>query len=342
MHIKGASGYAAGELIRLLATHPQVKIGVLASKSSAGGAVGDTFPSLLPLGLAFGKGPLLDAEVKPGDAVAFMGEAADAPARVADFLERGARVIDLSAAFRLRDLRAYPAWYGFVHPEPQLASEAVYGLPEIHSVRIAAARLVANPGCFPTAILLALAPLIASFRDTIAGTIVDAKSGISGAGRSLKTSSLYSEVEGSVRPYAVGRHRHVPEILEQLAELRCEAPFVFAPHVVPLSRGLLASCYVRFSRSSPLLHELSSAFADAYANRPLVHVLAPGALPETRAVAGTGRACLGFARVADDVVVVACAIDNLGKGAAAQAVQNLNIMFGFAEELGLDALATVA
>jgi N-acetyl-gamma-glutamyl-phosphate reductase len=342
VHVDGASGYAAGELVRVLARHPIFEIGVLASRSSAGGPVADVFPSLAPLDLKFGERRDLDAAVRPGDAVAFAGETVDALTRVDGFLERGARVIDLSAAFRMRDISMYPAWYGFEHSLPELVCEAAYGLPEIHRISIAAARLVANPGCYPTASLLALAPLAQAHGAMIESIVIDAKSGISGAGRSLKASSLYSEVEGSVRPYAPGRHRHIPELGEQLQALGCRAPLVFVPHVVPLSRGLLASCYVRFSQSAPSTADLIALFDAAYADRPLVEVLAAGSLPETRAVARTARASVGVALVGSDVVAVACAIDNLGKGAAAQAIQNLNIMFGLAEDLGLDALAAVA
>jgi len=215
-------------------------------------------------------------------------------------------------------------------------------LPELHAEQIRAARLVANPGCYPTATLLALAPLARTYAGRIACIAVDAKSGITGAGRTPKVSSLYAEVEGGVRPYAAGDHRHMPEIAEQLERLGLGVPFGFVPHVVPLSRGLLATCYVWFSRSTPRSDELVRLYEDTYGRHSLVQVLQPGELPETRAVARTARACIGTARIGPDLVVAACAIDNLGKGASAQALQNLNIMFGHAEESGLDALATVA
>ena len=342
VHVDGASGYGGGELMRLLARHPEFTLGALASKSSAHARLGDVFPSLAPLGRAFDSEEELDRSVRPGDFVVHAGEAEGAHERVASFLQRGARVVDLSAGHRPMTPAAYQQWYGTAHPDRALLEEAAYGIPELYSSRIAAARLVANPGCYPTATLLALAPLVARYGTAIARIAVDAKSGISGAGRSPKTSSLFSEVASSIRPYGARGHRHMSEIAEQLSSLGCGAPLVFIPHVVPLSRGMLATCYVWFSRSAPRARELEDAFAAAYEHRPLILVLPEGSLPETRSVAGTARAAVGFARVSGDAVVCVCAIDNLGKGAAGQAVQNLNIMHELPEESGLDALATVA
>lgn len=342
VHVDGASGYGAGELIRLVSGHPEFSLGELASKSSAGKPLEEVFPSLAPLGLTFSTEEQLVGAVRPGDAVVYAGEAARAPARVVEFLDCGAKVVDLSAGFRLQDRHAYPTWYGFEHPHVELLLEAAYGMPELHHDLIAASRLVANPGCYPTATLLALAPLVTQTGNRIARIAVDAKSGISGAGRTPQASSLFSEVDGTVRPYGIGSHRHAPEIAEQLRALGCTAPFVFAPHVVPLSRGLLATCYVWFDGSAPPGGQLPAMFSQAYDGRPLVFVMPAGELPETRAVTGTARAAVGAVRVADDVVIAACAIDNLGKGAAGQAVQNLNLMYEFKEEAGLDALAAVA
>jgi N-acetyl-gamma-glutamyl-phosphate reductase len=341
IHIDGASGYAAGEVARLVAAHPEFVLGVLASASHPGVPLGDVFPSLQPLGATLATRTALDAAVREGDAVVFAGEAADAGGRVESHLSKGARVVDLSAAFRLRDLGAHRAWYG----EPRLQrlnAVAAYGLTELHASAIAAAQLVANPGCYPTAALLALAPLIRSCDGRITNIVIDAKSGVSGAGRTPKPESLYCEVHDGIRPYGVRGHRHAPEIREQLAEIGCRAPFAFLPHVVPLSRGMLASCYVRFAGSAPPDGALEAAYRAAYDRSPLVDVLPLGTLPETRAVARTARAAVGLSRLADDLVVAACAIDNLGKGAAAQAVQNLNVMYGRKEDLGLDAVAAVA
>ncbi|MGH9401634.1 MAG: N-acetyl-gamma-glutamyl-phosphate reductase [Terriglobia bacterium] len=336
--IAGATGYAGRELIALLARHPSVRLVHLLSSGRGGNGPapaevshpslrGVTSVPIEPLSLE----PLTPAEVD----VVFLATPHEASHDLAPaLLERGLRVIDLSAAFRLRDPGAYPEWYGFEHHASQALAEAVYGIPELNAPAIREARLVANPGCYPTSAILALAPLLkAGVIDVGAGIICDSKSGATGAGRSLRDDLLFANVNENCRAYSVFRHRHLPEILQAL-DLSGES-FVFAPHLLPVSRGILSTIYVRLSgavEQGELLQILQSFYAQA----PLVRVYTDGRLPEIQAVARTQFADLGLtldsgARRA----VIVSAIDNLGKGAAGQAVQNMNVMFGYPEDQGL-------
>jgi len=332
VHVWGASGYGAAEAIRLLSAHPHVELGALESASHAGQAVAAHFPLLRSSARVFdGKGAVA-AALASGDFVLMGGAHGSAVEQAPAFVAAGARVIDLSADFR-GDARA------------------VYGLPERYRDAIAGADLVANPGCYPTASLLALLP-VASFEtlaalapqdykggpphDDAAGLlqiVIDAKSGITGAGRNPSTPALFAEVAGDIRAYGLGGHRHEPEILAQLGAVACEAPLVFTPHVVPLSRGMLADCYAIF-RSPQDASAVRAAYVGAYAGNPFVRVLADGMAPSVAAVVGTNDAEIAVS-VHGNVVRAICAIDNLGKGAAGQAVQNLNIMLGLSEECGL-------
>jgi N-acetyl-gamma-glutamyl-phosphate reductase len=323
VHVVGAAGYAASELIRLLARHPNVELGALESASHAGQPIAAHVPLLRALERAFDPPGTADGLVGKGDAVVLGGGAESARELAPKFLGKGARVIDLSDAFRLRD-----------H-----AGEAVYGLPERHRAAISGARLVANPGCYPTATLLALLPL-AQFAGEIEQLIVDAKSGITGAGRNPTTSSLFGEVDGDVRAYGLDGHRHQPEIEQELAGAGIGAPLVFTPHVVPLKRGMLADCYAYF-RHEPNDAALASAYENAYAGNPFVRLLPADRAPSLIAVAGTNDTELHLSR-RGRVVRVLCALDNLGKGAAAQAVQNFNLMYGYPEETALEDRAIVA
>jgi N-acetyl-gamma-glutamyl-phosphate reductase len=263
--------------------------------------------------------------VDPGDLAAVCYPHAEAARLVADLLDRGARVVDVSADHRLRDPGLYPAWYGFEHPRPDLLDEAVYGLPERYRDRIAGARLVANPGCYPEASLLALLPVAEDVTDVV----IDAKSGVSGAGRTPTEAVHFSSVTGSVSAYKVLSHRHTPEIEQELGQ-----QVMFTPHLVPVDRGLLASCYARFADGAPHPDDLRQRYADFYADHPFVEVVEQP--PGMRAVQRTN-----FAQVCPMVdrdrgrLVVFGVIDNLGKGAAGQALQNLNLMCGRPEEEGL-------
>ena len=317
VHVAGAAGYAAGEFIRLAERHPDLALGALESASHAGEALGAHLPGLRRSPRAFdGPGSAL-REVQPGDAVVLGGGAQSAREWAPQFLAAGARVIALSDAFRLHE-----------H-----AGDAVYGLPERYRAAIRNARLIANPGCYPTATLLALLPL-APFAADLVQLIVDAKSGITGAGRTPATSSLFAEVEGDVRAYGLHGHRHQREIEQELAAAGLGAPLVFTPQVVPLRRGILASCYAVFGRELDDA-DIAAAYTRAYASSPFVRVLDARQAPSLVALAGTNGVELNVVRQGRVVRVVA-AIDNLGKGAAGQALQNLNLMLGFPEERGLD------
>lgn len=318
VHVYGASGYAAAELIGLLARHPRARLGALESASHAGEPIAKHFTDLRRIERAFdGPGSVLE-ELEPGDAVVLAGSHGLAKKVAPEFLERGARVVDLSGDFR-------------VAPTP-----AVYGYSERYRDQIAAARFVANPGCYPTATLLATLPLAPFAPKQI---IVDAKSGITGAGRTPSTASLFAEVEGDVRAYGLGGHRHEPEILQEWRAAGISANLVFTPQVVPVSRGMLVNAYAICSQHVDE-GAVQSAFRSAYDGNPFVRLLPDGMVPSMRAVRGTNDAELHVS-VSGTVVRVLCAIDNLGRGAAWQAVVNLNIMHGYPAEEGLDARAAV-
>jgi N-acetyl-gamma-glutamyl-phosphate reductase len=315
VHIYGASGYAAAEAIAILRRHPHVELGALESASHAGQPLGAHFPALRTLDRRFeGPGSVLNA-VAAGDVVILGGSHGVAKTIAPQLLARGARAIDLSGDFRLAP------------------SDAVYGLAERYRAQIASAQLIANPGCYPTATLLATLPLAQFAPSRI---IVDAKSGITGAGRTPAVGSLFAEVTGDIRAYGLSGHRHEPEILQEWRAAGIEASLVFTPHVVPIARGMLVDAYCIFN-VAPNGDAVHAAFKQAYDGDASVRVLEDSA-PSVTAVAGTNDAELHVS-VCGDVVRVICAIDNLGRGAAGQAVRNLNIMHGFPEELGLDAHA---
>lgn len=319
VHVYGASGYAAAQLIALLTRHPRAQLGALESASHAGEPIGKHFADLRRFDRNFdGPGAVLE-QVAANDAVVLAGSHGVAKTIAPLLLERGARVVDLSGDYRLE-------------PTP-----AVYGFPERYRDRIATARFVANPGCYPTATLLATLPL-AQFSPV--QIIVDAKSGITGAGRTPTTNSLFAEVEGDVRAYGLSGHRHEPEILQEWRAAGIGASLVFTPQVVPVSRGMLVNAYATLPQ--PVSEEtVHAAFATAYAGERSVRILGDGMVPSMRSVRGTNDAELHVS-VHGNVVRVLCAIDNLGRGAASQAVVNLNIMHGYPVEEGLDARAAVA
>lgn len=318
VHVYGASGYAAAELIGLLAQHPRAQLGALESSSHAGEPIAKHFAELRRIDRAFDEPGSVLAQLQAGDAVVLAGSHGVAKTIAPQLLERGARVIDLSGDFRLS-------------PTP-----AVYGYAERYQEQIAAARFVANPGCYPTATLLATLPLAPLRPKQI---IVDAKSGITGAGRTPATASLFAEVEGDVRAYALNGHRHEPEILQEWRAAGIFANLVFTPHVVPVSRGMLVNAYATFAQ--PVDEEaVHAAFLNAYGSNRFVRMLPDGMVPSMRAVRGSNDAELHVS-VSGTVVRVLCAIDNLGRGAASQAIVNLNIMHGYPAEEGIDARAAV-
>ncbi|MDE3179524.1 MAG: N-acetyl-gamma-glutamyl-phosphate reductase [Acidobacteriota bacterium] len=336
--VLGATGYAGRELISLLMRHGGVRIARLMSsgKSRSGPAPvadshavlrGVTQVPIEPLALE----PLTAAAV---DFVFLATPHEASHDLVPVLLGRGLKVVDLSGAFRLKDPGAYPRWYGFEHQARTALAEAVYGIPELNAAEIRKSLLVANPGCYPTSVILALAPLLRSgLIDKEAGIVCDAKSGATGAGRSLRDDLLFASVAENCRPYGAFGHRHVPEMLQEL-DLASES-FTFTPHLLPLTRGILSTIYFRLTRVLDA-DELSKVCQEFFSQAPLVRVYPAGKLPEIQSVAHTQFADLGFAVDASTRRAIAVsAIDNLGKGAAGQAVQNMNLMLGYREDQGL-------
>ncbi|MDT8441968.1 MAG: N-acetyl-gamma-glutamyl-phosphate reductase [Desulfuromonadales bacterium] len=333
--VVGASGYTGVELLRLLAGHPQANLSAVTSRQYAGQAVADVFPSLRGC---------LDLVFEDADPAALADRAElvftavphqTAMQIVPDLLAAGCRTVDLSADFRLQDLATYTEWYQ-EHTAADLLAEAVYGLPELFRPAIAAARLVANPGCYPTSVALALAPLLIERRIDPASLIIDSKSGTSGAGRAAKVDTLFCEVNEGFKAYGLPRHRHTPEIEQSLSRLAGQKVTIsFTPHLLPVSRGILSTCYASLAQvaSAAELYELFRAF---YADEPFVRVLPPGQLPNISQVRGSNFCDIGLTvdQRTNRVVVIAV-IDNLVKGAAGQALQNMNLLFGYPETLGL-------
>ena len=336
--VAGATGYAGRELIGLLARHPGARVTRLMFSGKEGN---EAFPIEQAHPAFRGTGSPLCERLDPEDLargdvdLIFLATPHETSHDIVPaLLDRGLRVIDLSGAFRLRDAAAYGRWYGFEHQAPQALEEAVYGLTELNAAEISKARLVSNPGCYATSAILALAPLLeAGWLDLAAGIVCDAKSGASGAGRSPSNKLHFPEVNENCRAYNLFKHRHVPEILQAL-NLE-ERNLTFTPHLLPITRGILSTIYVRLAASRSL-DQIISLFRGFYAGSPLVRVYEDGTLPEILAVAHTNFADLGFGSDSSTGrLVVVSALDNLGKGAAGQAIQNMNLMFGFAEETGL-------
>jgi N-acetyl-gamma-glutamyl-phosphate reductase len=319
VHVWGASGYAAAEAIRLLHAHPFLEVGTLESRSHAGEVLGDHFPLLRSTAYrCAGPGSVLE-DARAGDLAMLAGGHGEAREIAPKLLDAGLRLVDLSADHRFDDA-------------------AAYGLSEYERDAIAAASLVANPGCYPTASLLALLPL-ASLDAHPLQIAIDAKSGITGSGRNPSVGALYAEVAGDIRAYGLDGHRHQPEIERHLHARGVGAQVTFTPHVVPLARGMLADVYA-FYAAPPDPDAVLASYAAAYAGSPFVRVLAGARVPSVAAVAGTNDAELRV-DVRGCMVRALCAIDNLGKGAAGQAVQNLNIMLGYPQETGLHDRAIV-
>jgi N-acetyl-gamma-glutamyl-phosphate reductase len=340
--VLGASGYTGAELLRLLIGHPRVEIALLTAERRAGKAMAEVFPQFAPYRL-----PTLTA-IEGADwqklalDVAFCALPHGTTQKmIADLLERAPRtkVVDLSADFRLADPAAYARWYGHEHAAQQLQKEAVYGLTEVYRPRIKAARLVANPGCYTTCAELALIPLLKAKAIDPDEIVIDAKSGVTGAGRAAREDMLFAEVSEGFHAYGVGHHRHMAELDQEfsLAAGR-EVIVTFTPHLVPMNRGILSTIYVRGTKAAP--GDLHALLAKAYANEPFVHVLPFRALPQTRHVRGSNMTFIGITadRVAGRAIIVA-ALDNLTKGASGQAVQNMNAMLGFPESMGLEQVA---
>lgn len=332
--IFGASGYTGHELIRLLNRHPQVEVHFATSETYAGRALADLYPAAPPL-------PLIRAQEAPLEAidVAFccLPHTASMPL-VQKLHMAGAPTIDLSADFRLDSAAAYQQWYKAEHTATELLSEAVYGLAELNRAAIRKARLVANPGCYPTGVLLALAPILRERLLAESRVIVDAKSGVSGAGRKLSLTTHFVEVNENLSPYSAGHtHRHISEMEQEAEKLAGESVHVtFVPHLLPVSRGILSTIYVRTAKVLSA-EEWVTLYRNAYADEPFIHVLRAGQLATLHHVVHTNRCAISLTPVQETntLIIVSC-IDNLVKGASGQAVQNMNLMLGLDERLGLE------
>jgi N-acetyl-gamma-glutamyl-phosphate reductase len=337
--ILGASGYTGAELVRLLQLHPRFEIAALTGASKAGKQMGEVYAHLAMLNL-----PQLcrhdEVDYSQIDLV-FCCLPHGTTQPIIASLPEPIKIVDLSADFRLHDIAAYAEWYGHAHQAEALQKTAVYGLSEHQRAAIAQARLVANPGCYPTASLLPLLPLVQAGLIVAEGVCINALSGITGAGRAVKESLIFCETDAGVSAYGLGHHRHMAEIEQALSQAANRPVAVsFTPHLVPMKRGMLATIRVALA-AGKTLDDLHDALAKTYANEPFVHVLAQGAdAPKTQHVAGSNHAMISLHadRVAGYGLLV-CVIDNLGKGASSQAVQNANMMFGLPEITGLEAVA---
>jgi len=330
--IVGGTGYTGVELLRLLSQHPGVEISAITSRKEAGMPVADMFPSLRGrVDLAFSTPE--DAPLKRCDVVFFATPNGVAMQQARELLDAGVRVIDLAADFRIQDIAQWQHWYGMEHACPELVAEAVYGLPEMNRDRIRTARLIANPGCYPTAVLLGFLPLIEAGVVDSSWLVADCKSGVSGAGRKAETHILFAEATDSFKAYAVPGHRHWPEIRQGLTHLAGhEVGLTFVPHLTPMIRGIHATLYARLTREV----DVQALYDQRYEAEPFVDVLPAGTHPETRSVRASNLCRIAVHRPQDgDTVVVLSVIDNLVKGASGQAVQNMNIAFGLEESAGL-------
>jgi N-acetyl-gamma-glutamyl-phosphate reductase len=329
--IFGATGYTGYELVKLLQRHPAADIAFVSSQSQAGKTLGDVFAGAPALPLVAAE----DAPLSKADVIFLCLPHAASAAAAVTALAAGARVIDLSADFRLRDAGSYAHWYAHTHPAPELLAEAVYGLTEVYRDDLPGARLVANPGCYPTSVLLALRPLL--LRDiAITGPIIaNSASGVSGAGRGLSLTSHFVEVADNFSPYKIGRaHRHLPEMEQAIRWWREPSPsLIFSPHLLPVPRGILSTIYVNLSEDIEEA-ELRGRYAAAYGAEPFVNVLPAGQLATLAHVTHTNLCAIALTLVGRTLILTS-AIDNLVKGAAGQAVQNMNAMFGCPETLGL-------
>ena len=337
--VVGASGYTGAELVRLLVCHPAARISAMTADRKAGQGLGDVFPHLASAEKNAALPGLVSIDAVDWDDVdvAFLGLPHGTTQSVALALPSHLKIIDLSADFRLADPAVYAQWYGHPHQAPDLQSEAVYGLTEVARSRIATARLVACPGCYPTSALLPLIPLLEGGLVRTDDIIIDAKSGVSGAGRAAKEASLFTEVAEGIHAYGIGSHRHAPEIEQGLSVASGTDIVVnFTPHLIPMNRGILATIYLRLANGATA-EKVRAALAERYAVEPFVRVVAEGVVPATRHVRGSNHCLIGvFADRVPGRVIVLSVIDNLVKGASGQAVQNMNLVCGLPETTGLE------
>ncbi len=339
--IVGGTGYTGVELLRLLAAHPEVEIQAITSRSEKGVPVADMYPNLRGhLDLAFSEPDM--AVLKKCDLVFFATPNGIAMTMARELVDAGVKVIDLAADFRIKDIKEWSKWYGMEHACPELVEQAVYGLPEVNRAEIKNAQLIANPGCYPTAVQLGLLPLIENGLIETDNLITDAKSGVSGAGRTAAVGTLQAESSENFKAYGVAGHRHLPEIKQGLALAnKADVGLTFVPHLVPMIRGIHATCYAKL-KDKNTADQLQSLYEKQYADEVFVDVMPAGSFPETRTVKGANHCRMAIHVPQDgDTVVILSVIDNLVKGAAGQAVQNMNIMFGLDEDAGLTAIALV-
>lgn len=330
--IVGGTGYTGVELLRILVQHPKVRLQVITSRQESGMGVDELFPSLRgQVALKFSDPA--QADLGQCDLVFFATPNGVAMQQARKLLDAGVKVIDLAADFRIRDVAEWEKWYGMQHASPELVAEAVYGLPEVNREKIQQARLIANPGCYPTAVQLGFLPLIEAGIVDIDHLVADTKSGVSGAGRKAEVHTLFAEAADNFKSYGVPGHRHLPEIRQGLSA-RSQKPvgLTFVPHLTPMIRGIHATLYARLLKET----DLQALYEERYIDEPFVDVLPAGSHPQTRSVRGSN-----FCRIAvhrpqgGDMVVVLSVTDNLVKGAAGQAVQNMNIMYGLPEAMGI-------
>jgi len=338
--ILGASGYTGADAVRLLARHPNAEISALTANTHAGKAMAEVFPHFFMLDL-----PRL-TEWEKVDWTKLDGVVCGLPHGTTQEIitaviaaNPAIKILDMSADFRLRDTGLYAQWYGHEHRAPRLQGEAVYGLTEFYREKIAAARLVACPGCYPTAALLALVPLAKARLIDVDEIVIDAKSGVTGAGRGLKQNTLFSEAGEGLSPYSVGTHRHSAEIEQEIGVAAgAKVTVNFTPHLIPMSRGELCTSYVKLNGASA--DDLRAALTEAYRDEPFVLVAKKGVLPQTQNVRGSNYVQIGvFADRIKNRAIVISVLDNLVKGSAGQAIQNMNLMFGFPETAGLEQIA---
>jgi len=340
--IVGGTGYTGIELLRLLSQHPQVELAAITSRQEAGKAVSALFPSLrgrVPLAFSHPD----KARLTECDVVFFATPNGVAMGVARALVDAGVRIVDISADFRIKDVAEWERWYKVKHVAPELVAEAVYGLCELNREKIRGARLVANPGCYPTAVQLGFAPLIEAGAVDVEHLIADAKSGVSGAGRKAELKLMYAEASDNFAAYAIGAHRHWPEIRQELARAAGrEVGLVFVPHLTPMVRGLHATLYARITKEM----DFQALFEKRYAKEPFVDVMPAGSHPDSRSARAANVCRIAVHRPPEqggrgDTLVVLSVIDNLMKGASGQAVQNMNLMFGLPEAMGIDQVALV-
>ncbi len=334
--IVGGTGYTGVELLRLLAVHPHVELTAITSRGEAGMPVADMFPSLRGyVDLAF-TDPA-NANLGVCDVVFFATPHGVAMSQAQTLLDANVKVIDLAADFRLQDTALFEKWYKMPHSCPDILKNAVYGIPELYRDKIKSANVIGNPGCYPTTVLLGLAPLLElGLIDSSVPIISDSKSGVSGAGRKAEVATLFAEASDNMKAYGVAGHRHHPEIHAQLNQLTgSKVDFIFVPHLVPMIRGMLSTIYVKLSEKAANV-DLQAMYEKRYANEQFVDVLPAGNLPETRSVRASNQLRIALHKQAESGYLTILVVqDNLVKGAAGQAVQNMNIMFGLEENAGL-------